>query len=118
MALNRKQAKDAIKEKQPDDPELDAAIGEAQRLQLDLVKENNRHREKMAGWLGIVFGGEASAPFHIALVFAVVCLLGFGFCLYMASKGAAQAEFWAKQAERALAAASAALAYIFGRGKK
>ncbi|WP_029073589.1 hypothetical protein [Kaistia adipata] len=128
MASDRSAAKDAIQDKSKDDPELNAAISSGHDLQLKLTQEENRHAEKMhlanIGWLGRAFGGEQSAPTYIAFLAMVIGLGGTAYCWLQATGTPAspvapeQAEFWSKQAERALSFGAAALAFIFGRGAK
>jgi len=128
MASDRSAAKGAIEESSPDDPELDAALSSGHDLQLKLAQEQNRHTEAMhkadIGFLGRAFGGEKSAPTYIAFIAMVAGLAGATFC-WMQAVGTAEnpisietAEFWSKQAERALSFGAAALAFIFGRGAK
>jgi hypothetical protein len=119
---SRGTAKQAMHDREHSDPELDETLAAGTRLQLDLVKENNRHAEANAsrelGFLGKAFGGEKSAPTFVALVAVIAGVVGYGTAMWLASQDAASAEFWGTQMERALAFASAALAFIFGRGSK
>lgn len=118
--LDRESAKKSISSKETNDPELDEALRAAKDFQLGILKENNRHVEEThktdLGWFGRAFGGETSAPTYVALIAMVVGFAAAGFSLYMAAKVPADGEFWGKQSERMIALASAALAFIFGRG--
>jgi hypothetical protein len=118
--LDRESAKKSISSKETNDPELDEALRAAKDFQLDILKENNRHVEEThkanLGWFGRAFGGDASAPTYVALIAMMVGIVGAGLSLYMAAKAPGDGEFWGKQFERLIAFASAALAFIFGRG--
>lgn len=128
MASERSAAKSAIKQKSQDDPELDAVLSSGHDLQLKITQEQNRHAEAMhkadIGFLGRAFGGEKSAPTYIAFLAMVAGLVGAFFCWSQAIGSAEHvvtaevADYWSKQAERALAFGGAALAFIFGRGAK
>jgi hypothetical protein len=86
------------------------------------VKEQNRHVEaKMRsdlGFLGRAFGGEKNAPTFVAMIAMLAGLLGAAVGTYMVAKDPFASEFWGKYIERAIAFASASLAFIFGRGSK
>jgi hypothetical protein len=110
-------AKKAITGSSETDPELDETMSSAHRYQLDLAKEQNRHAEAKhkldlgaGGWF---LGGEKNAPGVIAGLAVFFGLLAFGMCLIMAKAETQNLEFWGRNAERSLAFASAALAYIF-----
>jgi hypothetical protein len=122
MASDRKAAKEAIQSSSAQDAELEEVLSGAHNYQLRLTQENNRHAEAMRkadiGFLGRAFGGEKSAPTYIAFLVTVAGLAGTGFCWYKAGVPGATTEFWSTQAERAVAFAASALAYIFGRGAK
>lgn len=111
-------ARDAVRhatqDREGDDPDLKRNLQAAVQLQhqLDEQKETHRHREARYDKLIEL------APVIIA---AVVVVLGFGVfigAMYAASRQQAQSEFWAKQGERGISTAVAALAYIFGKGTK
>ncbi|MET3853439.1 hypothetical protein [Rhizobium sp. OAE497] len=120
--FDRQAAKAAIKETQGADPEFDAVQSSAHDFQLKLTQENNRHSEHMRkqeiGFFGRAFGGEKSAPTYVAFIVTVFGLVAVGFCWGMAAYNASMTEFWSTQAERAMAFAASALAYIFGRGTR
>jgi hypothetical protein len=120
--LNREDAKGAIIRREKEDPELDEVISTAHHFQLQLAKETNRHNEAMRraelGFFGRILGGEATAPFVIATLVVFLGFLVAACSWFMAAWEPSQAEFWAKQAERGITIASAAVAYIFGRGSK
>lgn len=106
---------------------MEEAINSASRFQLEVLKENNRHIEAKIrhdlGVFGRAFGGEKSAPTYVALVAMVSGLAAVGVSFYMAAhapevNNAEYVDFWGKQIERSIAFASAALAFIFGRGSK
>jgi hypothetical protein len=119
---NREDAKSAIIHRDENDPELDDVISSAHQLQLHLFKERNRHNEAMQkielGFFGRIIGGEATAPFVVATIVVFLGFLAAGASWFMAAWEPNQAEFWAKQAERGISVASAAVAFIFGRGSK
>ncbi|MEH3035266.1 MAG: hypothetical protein PGN23_02045 [Sphingomonas adhaesiva] len=120
MASDRDEAKGQIVRRESDDAELDSALGAASRLQLELAREQNRHeeakRDKDLGFFGKLIGGEKTAPVVVAMLVVVIAFAAAIGCLIMAAVQASQAEFWAKQAERAFGLGSAAVAYIFGKG--
>lgn len=121
MASEREQAKGAIQGRSKEDPELDSALSDAHTLQLSLTKENNRHKEQMRGidlgHIGRWIGGEKSAPITVALILAFFGVLVAGGCWIAAAQNPESQEFWAKQAERGLAVATGAVAFIFGRSR-
>lgn len=128
MVSDRSAAKGAIKETSSEDPELEAAFSAGEDYKLKHIQEQNRHAETMhrqgMGFLGRWLGGESSAPMFIAALATAAGLAGAFFCWYHAIGttdhpiASEVAEFWSKQAERALAFGAAALAFIFGRGGK
>ena len=123
MAFDRKAAKEAITTKSKVDAEFNEAQSGAHEFQLKIAQENNRHVETMRrhelGFIGRAFGGEKSAPTYIAFLVMVAGMAGTFYCWSQAGTvEAAVADFWSKQAERSLAFAASALAYIFGRGTK
>lgn len=119
-ASERAKAKEAITGRAEADPELSNAISEADALNVELTKESHRHELEMAsqerGAMGRFFGGEKHAPTFIAFVAMSAGLLIGTLCLIAAFNDTADRAFWGSQAERALAFAGAALAFIFGRG--
>lgn len=120
MASDRDQAKSDITRRDESDAELESTLGSANRLQLELNKEQNRHeeakRDKDLGFFGKLIGGEKTAPIVVAML---VVMIGFSLaigCLVMAGVQSDASEFWSKQAERGIGVGTAALAYIFGKG--
>jgi hypothetical protein len=110
----RDAARGSVEGKKQVDPELKRELDEAVRLahQLDDKKETHRHRE--VGFDKLI----ELAPVIIA---AIVVLLGFGVfigAMVAASWYGSHADFWAKQGERGIGTAIAALAYIFGKSTK
>ncbi|HYP57344.1 MAG TPA: hypothetical protein VEQ35_03560 [Beijerinckia sp.] len=101
---------------------MEEVLNAASKFQLEIVKENNRHIEATIahdlGFFGRAFGGEKSAPTHVALIAMLFGLAGAGVSFYMAAHDGTAVEFWGKQIERSVAFASTALAFIFGRGSK
>lgn len=122
MASERENAKDAVVSSEENDPELDNALANAAKHQLDLKREDNRHKEKMnaqnLGFIGNLFGDGKSLPTTAALItIGMAFLVAIG--LYIAAyHSAGDAELWTANAERSLAVAAAALAYVFGKGAK
>lgn len=120
MASERDEAKSEIVRRDDSDAELETTLRSASHYQLEITKEKNRHeeakRDKDLGFFGRVLGGEKTAPSVIAMFVVFI-----GFAVAIGSLVAAgyqpdSSEFWSKQAERGLGVASAALAYIFGKG--
>lgn len=111
MASERDEVRGSVVEKEAADVDLQTTIENAHNLQnsLDRDKETNRHKEaKYDKWIGAL-------PYCIA---SLAVLLGFGIffvSMYAASYQVEQADFWAKQGERGIGVATAALAYIFGK---
>lgn len=124
MASERDAAKGAVVKVDSSDPELDDALAKAATHQLALKKEDNRHKEALRkqdlGFFGGWLGGEKSAPTAIASIATCVGLGAALYCLYAASDtvDSSIAGFWSTQSERAFAFATAALAFIFGKGSK
>lgn len=111
MASERDEVRGSVVEKESADPDLQAAMTDAHHLQhnLDRDKETNRHKEaKYDKWIGAV-------PYAIAALAVVFGFVIFFVSMYAASDQIAQADFWAKQGERGIGVATAALAYIFGK---
>lgn len=122
MASSREEAKSAVTGSASNDAELDTVLDAASKTQVDILKEKNRHAEANAagerGLLGKLFGGNDSAPVFIASVAMIIGLVGAGICLaFGATKDEALADYWQLNFERAIAFASAALAFIFGKSK-
>jgi hypothetical protein len=67
------------------------------------------------GWFGRILGNEANAAIVIAFI---VVVLGFStaIALWTAAYFTPNEQFWASEAHIALAAATTALGYVFGRG--
>lgn len=122
MVSEREKAKGAITEQDETDPELGEALSEATGYQLELTKENNRHKERQRaqdlGLVGKIIGGENHAPSAVALFVVIVGFMAAIGCWIAAANFVDQAEFWAKQAERALGIGMAALTFLFGKGSK
>lgn len=121
MASEREKAKGAIRERKPDDPGLAEKFNEAQTLQhkVALNQEEHRHKEEMRskelGWVGRIVGGEATASLTVAFIVVCFGLVTSAGCLAFAVYFPNTAEFWAKQSERSVALALAALSFIFGK---
>ncbi|XHC13089.1 hypothetical protein ABWH98_09665 [Labrenzia sp. ac12] len=116
----REAAKKAVVSVDNDDPELDAALANASKHQLDLKKEDNRHKETMnkqnLGFVGNILGdgrNTATTAAIMVIIFSFVLSL----ILYVAAFNQPETkEIWMTNAERAFAAGIAALAYVFGKG--
>lgn len=119
-ASDREAAKRAIKGKSESDPDLDEALTTAEKLQVAIKREENRHKEKLdandLGVLGIVFGrkGAASSMAGLAVIGGLAFAIGSAFAL---GQGGA-VETWQPNIERGIAFACAALAFLFGRTSK
>lgn len=120
MEPSRDQAKATARDQEDKDPELAVAQSDAARLRVDLEKEANRHREAVAagerGWFGQALGGRQSAPLAIAFIAVVAGFASWVWCLFQGQVQGNDPAFWGSQADRALAFASLALGYVFGRG--
>lgn len=119
---SREEAKGAVVAKGDNDAELDEALASASSHQLALKKEDNRHKEVMAqkklGFLGGLLGDGQSLPTVAALI-TVLAAFAVAVGLYLAAYNQPEnADLWAENAERSLALALAALAYVFGKGGK
>lgn len=118
MGSKRQEAKKGVVKRETDDPELDATLFNAHRAQLDLTREANRHTEHMnaqnLGRFGRLAGSDKSAFAAYSAIILGVAL--FIVCLVLAYNRPDMADFWKTQAERALTFASAALAFLFGKG--
>lgn len=122
MVSEREQAKKSATNPEPSDPDLGETLSAANKFHIDLIRENNRHKEQMAhgerGWLGWLVGGPSNAPTIIAFLAASAGLLIALWCLNQATAQGADAEFWSKQSERGFAFAATAVGFIFGRSLK
>jgi hypothetical protein len=121
MVFDREKAKKAITRSTPNDPELDEKFSEAEELRhkLALSQEEHRHKETMRvtelGLVGRIVGGESNAALTAAFLVVVVGLGSATGCLIAAYHLPTAADFWAKQSERSVALALAALSFIFGK---
>jgi hypothetical protein len=99
---------------QPTDADVAAEISQGVRLQhdLDKKKEDNRHAEVRLD------KRIEMAPVTIAAAVVALGFIAFFAAMVAASWYGQHAEFWAKQGERGIGIATAALAYIFGKGSK
>lgn len=120
--LDRESAKESISARRPSDPEMQDVLDSASQFQLEIVKEQNRHLEAQMmstlGFFGRAFGGEKNAPTFVAMIAMMAGLFGAAVATYLVAKDPSAAAFWDKYIERAIAFASASLAFIFGRGSK
>jgi len=114
IITDRDAARHATAGKEGADPELTRNFGQAVHLQhqLDDKKETNRYKEVRYDKL-IELSPVIIAAFVVILGFAV-----FIGCMFAALGHETQAEYWAKQGERGIGTAVAALAYIFGKSTK
>lgn len=120
MASERDAAKKAIKNAEPSDPDLDAALSEGAKLQLATTREANRHKESMRGFFERVLGPRDIAGTALAGLAMLVGLIGCGYFAHLAvgAVDAVKAEFAGRWAERSLGFAASCLAYIFGKGTR
>jgi len=122
MVSERDQAKQSASNPEPTDPELGEALSRANKFHVELIRETNRHKEKMAsgerGWLGWLVGGPSNAPTLIAFLAASAGLAIAVWCLNQAAVPGADSDFWSKQAERGFAFSATAIGFIFGRSLK
>jgi hypothetical protein len=120
MASERDAARGNIADQEQADPDLNRKLTAGHELQIAIDREANRSKEALAalnvGWFGKVFGNSDHAPTVVAAVVVVFGFVAFFCCLIAASWYQANPDFWAKQGERGIGIATAALAYIFGRG--
>ncbi|MGL4488869.1 MAG: hypothetical protein ACRCU5_05430 [Rhizobiaceae bacterium] len=120
MAFDRDRAKKAVTKKEDNDPELGVALENAAKHQLDLQREENRHKEAVnsqnLGSIGSYFGDGKHTPIITALaVIGLSFVVAIG--LYVAAYNQPdQSAIWTANAERAISIALAALAYVFGKG--
>lgn len=113
--ISRANVKNTIQEISEEEKKFDQSLDEAKHLELEILKENNRHAKAMLGWLGQCFGHEHNAPINIAFI---SMLLGFALsagCFFAAFKFPSEKDFWGENSERGLSIALASLTYIFGR---
>lgn len=122
MVSERNAAKAAIQDSNSNDLDLSGTLGDAHQFKIELVKEENRHRESQTkselGWFGRALGGEATAPIVIA---ALAALLGFIFafvCLVLAAFDVKNGSFYSDWSTRAFAITTTAIGFIFGKKSK
>ena len=120
MALDREKAKQAIGTTDQNDSEFSSKLKEGHKAQVELEKIKNQHEiariKTERGLIGYLFGSWQNVPMFIALL--SVIFGGFAFYKFMGNALAVNADkvFWSESAKIALAFASAALGFIFGRG--
>ncbi len=93
--------------------------GDLERNFFNAARGDHDHkmRKLELGLVGKLLGGERNAPTHVAAVLGGIGGLSAIGCLIAAGQvEPAQSDFWAQQFERALAFATAAVAFIFGKG--
>jgi hypothetical protein len=113
MVSERDEARGSIVAEEPIERNAGEAIKDARQLEheLEQSKESNRHTEVKL---------DKRTEFAPLAIASAVVLLGFivFFCAMVAASWYGNhAEFWAKQGERGIGVATAALAYIFGKSK-
>lgn len=121
MEFDRNTVKGAISSKGQADDELSEKFSTAHKAQVELEKLRNNHElskiTKEQGWLGRIFGSWKNVPMLIALLSVISGFLAFVVITVIAgSEEGADRELLSKSAHMSLSFASAALAYIFGRG--
>lgn len=120
MASDRDGALSSATAVEETDSELGEVLAQANNLHLELVKENNRHKEQMAsgerGWFGQFLGGERNAPTVVAFIALVLFSAIGSVCLAAAYNNPETGTFWGDHARNAFALATGALGFIFGRG--
>ncbi len=125
MASEREEVLHSLASPAPDVPKLlpapniETALSAAEstrQLQLSQQHEMDRLNAEL-GWFGKVFGSESHAAIVIAFI---VIVLGFGTAigLWIAAYRSGKTDFWSSEAHIALAAATSALGYVFGRGSR
>jgi len=118
MAFDRSIVKAKTIASSASDKELDEALSSGHLLQLRLQQDANAHELAMKGRVGRFFGEQVYAATFAAYLAIVVGLIGAAYCLVQGAspENADAAEYWGKHLERAVAFATAALSYLFGKG--
>ena len=118
MVSERQSARRAITTGEQEEPEITEAFNVSLQRQLEIARENNRHKEELQrsdlGIIGRVLGGPKQASTSIAALVAVVSLGAAIACVIVMLVSTAATPV----AERALALfgglVTTALVYIFG----
>jgi hypothetical protein len=123
MASERALAKAAATNAEKSDPDLDVAIKTAMAASLDVLKEQNRSKEKLAagerGFLGGLFGGRDHAPQFIAFIAMMLGFLAFGYALkQMAGASPEVQSFWWEIAQYILTFTGTTLGFAVGKSSK
>ena len=116
---SRSNAKEGITKTEDEEPELQNAITVGHQLQLDLLREKNRHRETIQkqelGWIGRFFGGENTASLGLAFAAVFLGFLGVVLGYVMAALQPISQAFGGKEIGFAYTLISSALSFVFGR---
>jgi hypothetical protein len=119
MASERQLAKTNATQPERSDPEFAAAQNEALMFRLETLKQQNSHIQTMhktsIGKIGDYIGDSTGAPNAIAVIIAIVALMIAVGCYAAGIWFPTNTEFWGSHAEKAIATAMAAAAYLFGR---
>jgi len=119
MVSERDKAKLDIADREGEDPELDAVLSGASKLNLETLRETNRHKEEMRskdlGKIGGWLGGREMLPFLLAALILVSGVLLALVSMIMAAVFPERAPFWGEQIVRGFAFAGAAGAFLAGR---
>lgn len=122
MAFDRAKAKGSVQDPEQNDAELSEAITEGHKAYAEIAQIKNKHEIDKAnierGWIGRVFGSWQNVPMFIALLSVLFGMLAFWKFMGNALAHESDKVFWSEAAKLALAFASTAVGYIFGRGSK
>ena len=119
---DRNSAKSGIQTTEQSEPELQNVLTEGLRLQLELLKEKNRHKEALQknelGHIGQWLGGESSQSTTLATIVVGLGVVGVIAGIVMSARHPTSQDFWSKQMGYSYTAIGSALSFVFGRSSK
>lgn len=124
IIIDKKTAKQAVLDKHKVDPNLGEESTEAHHLQLQLLKESNRHKEAMGclGFSGRMLGKDVDAATFIACIVILFCMVAFFISfispICLDNPSAEFIKMMQSISDKSLGLGSAALAYVFGKSTK
>ncbi len=119
---SRQLAKQGITGSEDQEPEVQNAITVGHQLQLDLLREKNRHKEALQaaelGRIGRLVGAESAASITLASAVVALGFIGVITGYIIAAVRPGSQEFWGKEIGWSYGAISSAMAFVFGRSTK
>ena len=118
MASERQQTKRLIRASQAEEPELDQALAHSLEKQLEIARENNRHKEALQsqefGSFGRWLGGPNQASLSMAALVAMVSLMAALVCAVAMLVSPLRSGVLEKPLTLFIGLVATTLAYLFG----